>query len=90
MLGDAGFRLITLICRLADATSTREAICGVNSDDSGRKNWVASASVAPTCRSGQLTNCGRYQLNSRIDTDRLPSLNGSRKSSAAAISHGAR
>ena len=42
------------------------------------------------CRSGQVTNCRRYQLNSRIDNDRLPSLIGSRKSSAAENSHGVR
>ena len=89
-LGGAGFRRITLICRLVDATSTRERICGANSDDIGRKNWVTWPSRAPTCRSGQVTNCSRYQLNSRIDNDRLPSLIGSRKSSAAESSHGVR
>src|SRR6516165_6612876 len=88
--GDAGFRRITLIRRLVDATSTRETICGANSDDIGRKNWVTWPSRAPTCRSEQVTNCSRYQLNSRIDNDRLPSLIGSRKSSAAANSQGVR
>jgi len=36
--GDAGFRRIALIRRLVDATSAREAICGANNDDIGRKN----------------------------------------------------
>ena len=88
--GDAGFRRITLIRRLVDATSTRETMCGANSDDIGRRNWVTSPSRAATCRSGQATNCGRYQLNARIDTDRWPSLIGSRKSSAAVAVRGGR
>jgi hypothetical protein len=54
---NAGFRLIISIRRLVDATSTRETICGANSDDIGRKNWVTWLSRAPTCRSGQVTNC---------------------------------
>ena len=36
--GDAGFRPISLIRRLVDATSARETICGAKSDDIGRKN----------------------------------------------------
>ena len=41
-----------------------------------------------TWRSGQATSFGRYQLNSRTDTKRSPSVAGSRKSSAAANIHG--
>ena len=79
---------MALIRRLVDATSTRETICGANSDDIGCKNWVTWPSRALTSGSGQVTNCGRYQLNSRIDNERWPSLIGSRKSSAAANSQG--
>ena len=81
---------MTLSRRLLDAASTRATMGGENSDDIGRRNWVTWPSLAPTCPSGQLTTCGRYQLNSRIETERLPSLIGSRKSSAAENSHGVR
>src|SRR4029077_8282215 len=55
--GDAGFCPIALILRPVDATSTRETICGANSDDIGCKNWVTWPSRALTSGSGQVTNC---------------------------------
>jgi hypothetical protein len=48
--GDTDVRPMVLIRRLVDATSKRETICGVKSDDIGCKNWVTWPSRAPTRR----------------------------------------
>src|SRR5215510_3612876 len=74
-------------CRIT-ASMTRETTWGANSDDSGLKNWDTSLRHAPTCRSGQATSFDRYQLNSRTEAVRLPTVAGSRKSSTAENSHG--
>ena len=79
---------MALIRRHIAATRTRETTWGAKSDDIGLTRWVTSPRRAPTCRSGQATSLGRYQLNSRTETERLSSVAGSRKSSAAANSHG--
>src|SRR5213594_1812369 len=85
---DEAFRPIVLICRPIAATRTRETTWGANSDDIGLMRWVTSPRRAPTWGSGQATSFGRYQLNSRIETERLPRVAGNRKSSTAANNHG--
>jgi hypothetical protein len=76
-----------ILRRIADAR-TRETTRGANSAGIGYTRWVTSARHAPTWRSGHATSFGRYQLNNRTEAERLPSVAGSRKSSAAANSHG--
>jgi hypothetical protein len=73
---------------LKAVTTTRETICGANNDCSGLTNWVTSLRRLPTRLSAQATALSRYQLNSRTEAERVPALAGSRRSSAAAKSHG--
>ncbi len=79
---------MVVIRRHIAATRTRETTWGAYSDGIGLRRWVTSPSRAATCRSAHATSFGRYQLNNRTETERLPTVAGSRKSSAAANSHG--
>jgi hypothetical protein len=88
MPSDVTCRPPCFICRRIVATTTRETICGANSDDIGRTNCVTSLRRVPTRLLEQVASFSRYQLNSHTEAERLPKVVGNRKSSAAANSHG--
>jgi hypothetical protein len=88
MPSDVTCRPPCFICRRIVATTTRETICGANSDDIGRTNCVTSLRRVPTRLLEKVASCSRYQLNSHTEAERLPKVVGNRKSSAAANSHG--